>query len=264
MSEKPPDSPGGTRSSDRQRQNVEKMEQKFLEAEKRRQERILQEEMGKRTMIAREGRMHMERKNYVAAMNSYRHFLSITTRMHDTDIGGLMPSHFKEKARVPEALVISSTCWDMLKILDRLKNQENVDERRQIHSLFIRFTKGMPFQHFAAENLRRHLEISKTIVNKQEFWNTYKAIASKGFCIVATWAFDSDSHETVQRLRRFRDEHLRASKLGRMFVRQYYLRGELLVRALAPLPGMRGLMRATLCWIAPKLPMKKSGRHPQR
>jgi len=233
-------------STSKQQQRSEKIDAQLREAEKRRQDRQFVEELGKRITIAREGRTHIERRNYPAAMQSYRRFLAITAKSFKVEIEEITPAHFDEKSRVAEALILSSIFFDLLKILDKLDSPAAREERQLYHRLFLRFTKGMPFQHFAAENIRKSLVYSNSIVNKPEFWNTYRAIVGRSFCIVATWAFDSDSAVEVVRLRRFRDEVLLKTYPGRAFVRAYYRHGHHVVEALADVPGSREVAQRVL------------------
>ncbi len=232
--------------SDKQKERSEKLEAQIRDAEKRRQERQFLEELSKRITIAREGRAFIEKRNYPQAMASYRRFLSITAKSFEVQVEDLAPSLFEEKRRVAESLIISSIFFDLLKILDKLNSDSAREERRLYHKLFLRFTKGMPFQHFAAENIRKHLVYSSAILNKPEFWNTYKALVGRSFCIVASWAFDSGDCPEVQSLRKFRSEVLMRSAWGRTLTRLYYKYGHLLAGALSRIPGARTLTRSIL------------------
>lgn len=236
-------------SSDKQRERSEKLEAQIREAEKRKQERAFLEELAKRISIAREGRAYIERKNFPAAMAAYRRFLSITAKSFQVEMDNLSPQLFDDKNRIAESLIISSIFFDLLKILDKLDSASARDERRLYHKLFLRFTKGMPFQHFAAENIRKHLVYSNSIVNKAEFWATYKAIVGNKYCIVATWAFDSEVAPEVMRLRRFRDERLWPHSLGRAFTRAYYQHGEKIAMLGARIPGARTATKYALSFL---------------
>lgn len=233
-------------ASDKQKERSDKLEAQIRDAEKRRQERQFLEELAKRISIAREGRTMIERKDFPGAMNAYRRFLSITARAFNVTVEELSPNLFEEKNRIAESLIISSIFFDLLKMLDKLSSPSANQERQLYHRLFLRFTKGMPFQHFAAENLRKHLVYSKSLHNKGEFWGTYRAIAGSSYCVVASWAFDDADAEEVERFRRFRDEVLLPRPLGRRFTLWYYRNGHRIADALAPLPGARALVRGVL------------------
>ena len=231
---------------EKQKERSDKLQAQIEEVEKRRQERLFLEELGKRISIAREGRKLLERRQFGAAMASYRRFLSITARSLSCEIADLAPPKFDEKNRVAESLILSSILFDLLTILDKLDSGGAVEERRLYHRLFIRFTAGMPFQHFAAENVRKQLTYSSGLKNRKEFWATYKAIEGSWFCIVASWAFDSGMAPEVARLRRFRGEVLWPTRPGRAFVRWYYRNGHELMLLLSKVPGARICVRAAL------------------
>ena len=179
-------------------------------------------------------------------MTAYRRFLTITAKSLNVEIDALSPTQFDEKSRVSESLIISSIFFDLLKMLDKLDSAGAADERRQYHKLFLRFTKGMPFQHFAAENIRKHLVYSKSLRNKAEFWATYRSIVGRSFCLVATWAFDSDCAPEVERLRRFREEVLEPRRAGRAFTRWYYRNGHRVAEVLARVPGGQAATKRAL------------------
>jgi hypothetical protein len=243
---KRPKSKTSAAAAERQKERSQQIEERIQEAQKRRQERQFLEELAKRVSIAREGRQAMEKRELVTAMQAYRRFLLISAKANNCTVEELGPEKYEEKGRVGEALLASQVFFDLLRMLDRLDSNEAALERRIYHKLFVRFTKGMPFQYFAAENLRRHLLHKTAIRHKKEFWGTYKALEAKGFCLVASWAFDSRSAYEVKRLRRFRDEVLRRSRTGRALVSLYYRHGEKLAGFLARIPGAKTVSRKAL------------------
>lgn len=223
-----------------------KIEEQILEREKKKEERQFLEELGKRISIAREGRVYIERKDFAKAMVAYRRFLAITAKSLGVEIEALTPLNFEEKRRTAEALIISSIFFDLLKMLDRLNTASAAQERQLYHKLFIRFTIGQPFQHFAGENIRKNLVYGGGIVNKKEFWATYHAIQVKKYCVVATWAFGDEDCAEVQALREFRDGSLSQSALGRAFTESYYRNGVLLRDGLKVIPGAKTAVRAAV------------------
>lgn len=65
-------------------------------------------------------------------------------------------------------------------------------------------------------------------------------------CLIATAAYGSSDAPQVVRFRRFRDEQLLPSPVGRLFVRFYYWWSPPVARRLARLPGPRRAVRALL------------------
>ena len=233
-------------SSSKKATRSNQIEAQLLEAQKRKDNRAFLEELAKRIQVAREGKLYSAKQDYSNAILAYRKFLTITARAFDVDIADLRPDLFDEKSRKGEALLISSIALDFLKILDHLNSPSAKEERAMCHKLFIRFTLNQPFQNFAAENLRKFLAYKRSVKNRGEFWATYNAIKSKKFCVIATWAFQNENAGTVARLRRFRNETLSRSQLGRACIAFYYENGARLIPALELVPGSRWLMQKAL------------------
>lgn len=223
-----------------------KIEEQIREQEKKKQERQFLEELGKRISVAREGRMYIEKRDYARAMTAYRRFLAITARSVNVEIEALSPQLIEEKRRVAEALILSSIFFDLLRMLDKLDTPSAAEERRLYHKLFIRFTLGQPFQHFAGENIRRNLIYSNALKHKKEFWATYHAIQTKRFCVVGTWAFGNEAAPELDRLRAWRDDSLVGSVAGRAFVTAYYRYGVGLRNTLHWVPGARWAARTAI------------------
>lgn len=233
-------------TSDRKTARSSQIEAQLIEAQKRKDNRTFLEELAKRIQLAREGKLYSAKQDYSNAIVAYRKFLTITAKAFDVDVGDLRPDLFDEKSRKGEALLISSIAFDFLKILDHLNSPSAKEERAMCHKIFIRFTLNQPFQAFAAENLRKFLAYKRSVKNRGEFWATYNAIKSKKFCVVATWAFQNENAITVTRLRRFRNEKLSRSSIGRALIAFYYENGAKLIPALELVPGSRPLMQKAL------------------
>lgn len=226
------------------------IEEQILRQQKRREEQAFLEELGKRISIARDGKQFSERKDYAAAIAQYRRFLAITARAQNVEISELRPELFDKSQQTGESLLISSILLDVIKILDKLDNENAKDERIMCQKLFVRFTVGQSFQNFAAESLRKFIVYRKTVRHKTEFWNMYNAVRVKRFCAVATWAFDNSQAPEVLRLRRFRDQYLLPNAAGRWFVSVYYRYGSDVADALDQIPGAKPLVRSTLKFFA--------------
>lgn len=237
-------------SAEKKAERSNAIEKQIEEAQKRKEERAFLEELAKRITIAREGRVHSEKKDFSKAITAYRRFMSITAKAMSVEVEELKPQLIDEKTRQSESLLISSIVFDMLKILDKLDTPTAAEERRMYHRLFVRFTLGQPFQTFAAENMRKFIRYRKSIRHKGEFWATYQAIRVKKFCAVATWAYESAEAPEVRALRRFRDRTLSQSAAGRGFVRWYYRNGTSVVRVLEAMPGAKSAARKSIRFFA--------------
>ena len=76
---------------------------------------------------------------------------------------------------------------------------------------------------------------------EHERWETAGGgVPRDGRCFVASWALGTDDEDT-ERLRRWRDERLVGTALGRVFRDAYYAASPILIRMLAPIPGGRAV-----------------------
>jgi len=73
-------------------------------------------------------------------------------------------------------------------------------------------------------------------------------------CFIATAAFDGESHETVKKLRRWRDSHLIRTRLGRTFVSLYWRIGPRVAPIVSNHIYLKDRTRTALTWLAAKLP----------
>lgn len=230
-------------ASEKISQRSSNIEEQIMAAQKKREEKLFLEELGKRISIARDGKMAMEKGDYATSLSSYRRFLTLTAKAAKVELDGLNPSHFDEKNRASESILISAIFLDLMKMLDKVSSAGAKQERATYHKLFVRFTVGQPFQGFAAENLRKYINSSKTLQNKKEFMATYRKIQNTKFCVVATWAFEDEDALEVERLRRFRDQVLTKFAWGDRFIHFYYLRGPEIARMLERLPFGKKMVR---------------------
>jgi hypothetical protein len=238
-------------AADRFKERSSRIEEQILETQKRKEQRAFLEELGRRITVVREAKTALEKKDLGAAMAGYRRFMTITARSCDTTIEELGPKHVDATKKTAESLLISSTAFDMLKILDKIPGPEAAEERRTYHRLFVRFTLGQSFQPFAAENLRKYLVYRKSIKNTAEFWATYHQIKRQGFCWVASWALtEPEDLVVLNGLREWRDGVLAIDKRGRALVAVYYSTGRKLAPTLPWFTWMRPTVRSAVLRLA--------------
>ena len=220
----------------------------------RREKRRFLEELAKRMTIAKQGRAAYEKGDFADALKHYRRFMTLTAKFHDVEMQDLHPKLFDPKDRVAEALLISAISLDIAKIVDLLKSAGAREERLIALKVFRLFTIGMPFQGFVAEGLRKYIQNSKLINNKNDFQATYNAVKISGVCFVATAAFDGAQAAEVIALRAFRDTYLRNSGLGRGFINFYYLVGPVLATLVRKSEALKRASRAGIRSILVLLP----------
>lgn len=239
----PSSPPAGSAAPDR-RKYSDKLVEIIKENERRKEQRIFQEELAKRIQLARDGRAAYERKDLKTATINYKRFLQLTAKSLNVDLKDMHPKLFDEKIRVSESLLISAIVFDLAKIFDRING--GTAERQQYLRLLVLFTNGMPFQFFVSENLSKYLKYTPNIVNINEFKAAYKAIRKGGWCFIATACFEDANAPEVKRLRQFRDEVLLPSSLGALIVESYYRVSPPIARYLQRHPWARQQVRRVL------------------
>lgn len=173
----------------------------------------------KRIDFAKQGIKAFETARSAEAIKHFSTYLKILEEWHEANPGGLTPSLFNLKKDVAEMLLINGVYLMLMKIYDRAKDANRKEFQHALEK-YITFSKGMPFQTVAAENLRKFINHEKPI-HRVELLNAAKMIGASG-CFIATALADQGDPETLLRLYQFRDQVLEKSFLGRIFVRIYY------------------------------------------
>ncbi|RYZ69375.1 MAG: hypothetical protein EOP09_07790 [Proteobacteria bacterium] len=171
-----------------------------------------------RVQLIKQARACMTQKMYTEAAAAYEKYIKIMEIVFECKKGELKPELFKEGARHTELTVVASVYWDLLRIYDMsdryAERQSNC--ARQLAS-FIRFTPIYP------DIIRKAEAFQRTAKNPNVIKQFLKMSSeSRPRCFIATSAFGSVYAVEVQQLRFFRDQHLKSSFLGRIFVRYYY------------------------------------------
>jgi hypothetical protein len=172
-----------------------------------------------RVSLVKNGRQLMNRKMYSEAAVSYEKYLKILEIVFNVEKGQhLTPEHFKESARTEELTVVTSVYWDLLRIYD---TSSKYGDRQSIASrqlgLFVRFTPIFP------DIIKRAEAFVKQAKNPSAFRVFLKnASNERPRCFIATSAFEGPLKLEVQILLYYRDDKLKKSNLGRIFIRNYY------------------------------------------
>jgi hypothetical protein len=191
-----------------------------------------QEMLRKRIEIAKEGLTAYEAKNYAVAVNKFVTYLHALEEIRKVPSNGLNPQIFDVKKDAAELMLINSVYWHLAVIYDKVPDSKETFQTALAQ--YVRFTVGMTFQPLAGETLRRFLRTS-TIVHRADFLAAYKRIGSDK-CFVATAVIDLLNDETMTDLRKFRDQRLSQSRIGRGMIAIYYQVGPHIADAVICLP----------------------------
>ncbi|MFN7453018.1 MAG: CFI-box-CTERM domain-containing protein, partial [Pseudobdellovibrionaceae bacterium] len=181
--------------------------------------------------------------------------LKVLEVVFDCKAGELTPEHFKDSARTQELTVVASVYWDLLRIYD---TSERYGDRMKVAAnklaLFLRFTPIYP------DILRKAESFSRTARNPAIMKQFLKMSSEdKGKCFIATAAFESEEHPVVLSLRKFRDEVLLSTILGRCFVDFYYFVSPPIAKFLNICSSLKPLIRLILQGLANLL--NRASRH---
>ncbi|MBC7371610.1 MAG: hypothetical protein H7326_08600 [Bdellovibrionaceae bacterium] len=171
-----------------------------------------------RVQLIKQARAFMNQKMYTEAAAAYEKYIKIMEIVFECKKGELKPELFKESARHTELTVVASVYWDLLRIYDMSDRyaERQANCARQLAS-FIRFTPIYPDIIRKAEAFQRSAKNPAVI---KQFLKM--SSESRPRCFIATSAFESVYAVEVQQLRFFRDEQLKSTYFGRVFIRYYY------------------------------------------
>ncbi len=172
-----------------------------------------------RVGLIKKGRSQMGQRMFSDAAISYEKYLKILDIVFEADKGQkLTPEMFKEKARTQELTVVCSVYWDLLRIYDQLPHfaDRQMEVARQL-AKFIKYTPILPDIVKKAEAFSRQAKNPGAL---KLFLN--EAAEERSRCFIATSAFESPEAIEVKILRKYRDESLLRSRIGKLFVELYY------------------------------------------
>lgn len=173
----------------------------------------------KRIHLAKKGVHLYEESKRLEALRIFKEYIGILERHYSVGAGGLSIGLFDPKKDAGEILLISGVFWDMAKICDRIKGQEN--EMKAYLQKFIEFSVDKPHTILCSETVRKYIK-SKHVIHVQDFKNAHTTLrANLSKCFIASAVFGPQADQ-VFTLRRWKDEKLATSWLGRHFIATYY------------------------------------------
>lgn len=209
---------------------------KKIQAERERSEKERQIKMfNKRMDLARTGIVYYKSGKFKEALENYFQYLTILEHAKGVKVGGLEPKLFDPKRDAAELLLLSGIYWDMAKLQDKSRKKDTKENLKMYLDLFVKFSKGMPYQHMCAEMVRKYL-MNEKANNKTLFKDTHLRLGG-GKCFIATALEEECSPQTLVSLRDYRDQVLLKTKLGRLFVFIYYRLSPPIARLLLRLPA---------------------------
>ncbi len=196
-----------------------------------------------RVNLVKQGRALMAQKAYSEAAVVYEKYIRVLEVVFNLKRGELSPKVFNNSQRSKEMTVIASVYWDLVRIYDTSPAYgDRMNKAALKLAEFLPFTTIYPVVVKKAEGFLRSARNPQVI--KQFLKNTR---SSRGPCFIATATFEADSYAVELFIfRRFRDQYLRKTPLGRKFIWFYYRISPALVRVIATRPFIKQISRFLL------------------
>ncbi len=172
-----------------------------------------------RVHLVKNARALMSQKAYSEAAVQYEKYLRVLELVHNLKKGELTPKVFNNSTRSKEITVIASVYWDLVRIYDTSPRYGN---RMAIAAA--KLSEFLQFSQIYPDVLKKADHFMRSAKNPQIVRDFLRASrGNRGGCFIATAAFaeSPDCHELLL-LRRFRDQRLRPSWVGRQFIYFYY------------------------------------------
>lgn len=172
-----------------------------------------------RVNLIKSARQMMEQKAYAQAAVQYEKYLRVLEVAYSLKKGELSPDVFNNSSRSKEMTVIASVYWDLVRIYDT-----SPQYRDRMARAADKLSKFLPFSSIYPDVMKKadsFVRSAKNPVIVRQFLKASRA--GRGKCFVASAAFAEQPHAVeLFWLRRYRDEVLRKTPLGRQLIRVYY------------------------------------------
>lgn len=172
-----------------------------------------------RVHLIKNARGLMNQKAYSEAAVQYEKYLRVLEVVYNLKKGELSPAVFNNSTRSKELTVIASVYWDLMRIYD---TSPRYGDRMMFAAT--KLSQFLPFSQIYPDIIKKAQAFSRSAKNPMVLRQFLKmSKARRGPCFVADAAFagEPDAVELLL-LRRYRDEVLRTSHLGRRLIYSYY------------------------------------------
>lgn len=196
-----------------------------------------------RVNLVKQGRSLMAQKAYSEAAVVYEKYIRVLEVVYNLKRGELSPKVFNNSQRSKEMTVIASVYWDLVRIYDTSPAYgDRMAKSAAKLAEFLPFTSIYPTVVKKAEVFARSARNPHVI--KQLLKSTR---STRGPCFLATAVFEDEPYALeLTVFRRFRDEHLRRSALGRRLIRLYYKSSPPLAHLIKDRPILKQILRSFL------------------
>ncbi len=172
-----------------------------------------------RVQLIKQARGLMGAKAYSEAAVKYEKYLRVLELVYNLKKGELGPNVFNNSSRSKELTIVTSVYWDLVRIYDT--NPRYSDRMQNSAAKLAEF---LPFSQIYPDVVKKAEIFLKSAKNPNVIRSLLRSSKSKrGGCFIATAAFaDTPYAVELTVLRRYRDQVLRPSLVGRRLIWLYY------------------------------------------
>ena len=211
-----------------------------------------------RVSLIKNARQFMQAKSYSEAAVQYEKYIRILEIVYNLKKGDLTPAVFNNSKRSKELTVIASVYWDLVRIYD---SSPRYGDRMQASAQ--KLVDFLPFSSVYPDIVNKAELFAKVAKNPAVMRVLLRGIKSKrGPCFVADAAFALEPFAAEPHvLRRFRDERLRQTPVGRRLIWAYYRTSPWLARIVRRSPTLGAGARWTLRRVARLVQSTRTSNH---
>jgi hypothetical protein len=171
-----------------------------------------------RVNLIKQARSLMAQKAYSEAAVQYEKYVKVLEIVNNVEKGKLSPAVFNNSSRSKELTVITSVYWDLMRIYDTSPRYgDRMLKAAEKLALFL------PISPIYPDILKKAEAFARSAKNPGVVRQFLKAVKKRGRCFIASAVYEETPWaEELWVLRRFRDEVLKTSPMGRRFVLTYY------------------------------------------
>ncbi len=196
-----------------------KVRKSIQEAFDKQQENQRRDAYNRRLVITKQAYSALSKGNFTEAIQLYEKYLDVLNTRFKTTTDSLHLGLFDSKKDEQEILLATAVFWDLARTLDRVKGKDK--EFRLYLKKFVQFSMGTKHMILSAETLRKYLK-SNASAHPKDIEQAHTALRNKmGKCFIAGAVYGENAIET-DLLRKYRDNHLMHTLIGRNFIDAYY------------------------------------------
>ena len=169
----------------------------------------------KRMDLAKQGVMAVKKRDLRSALQYFHSYIEVLQQAKG--VQDLLPKSFDPKSDSAEMLMLTGVYWDLAKIYDKTKDKNKL---KFFVDKFVIFSKGTSYQKLSLEMVRKFLT-NENPTNRAVFKEAYVRLGG-GKCFIATSVEEYCDPLEITTLKKFRDQILAKSLIGRVFTSAYY------------------------------------------